>query len=338
MSSQKKILVTGGAGYIGSHAVITLYEKGYTPIIVDNLSNSNISILSNISLITGNSFKFYDVDVRDEKELSNIFLENHIYAVIHFAGLKSVLESIKNPKSYEDNNIIGTKTLLKVMNFHKVGKIIFSSSATVYGLPEKNPLTETHPLKPINPYGRSKLEAELLLKSFCNLSEDFSAISLRYFNPIGAHFSGKIGEFPQKNPNNLMPQLLEVADGIRSCLKVFGNDYNTIDGTGVRDYIHVSDLVDAHLHALDFFDKSIGYNIFNIGTGSGTSVIQLINTFETINNIKVNYSFSPRRAGDSDICYADPSLANNTLGWKCKKTLADMCLDSWRWQKNTHSI
>ena len=335
MNNQKKILVTGGTGYIGSHAVIALHESGFLPIIVDNLSNSNISILKNIKEITGQLFKFYNLDIRNEEKLSEIFLKHKIDAVIHFAGLKSVSESINNPDLYEENNVIGTKTLLKVMSLYRVQKIIFSSSATVYGLPMNIPVNENHPLKPINPYGATKLKAELLLRSYCETSSAFKAIALRYFNPIGAHSSGIIGELPQKNPNNLMPKILDVAVGIKPFLEVFGNDYNTEDGTGVRDYIHVSDLIDAHLSALDFLNKSNGFKAFNIGTGFGTSVLELINVFKSSNHVDLKYKFSQRREGDADACYADPSLANQTLGWRCKKSLTDMCLDSWRWKRNT---
>ncbi len=325
------ILVTGGAGYIGSHTVVELLNKGEDIVIVDNFVNSKPEVLDKIKKITGKDFKFYEVNILDEKNLERVFEENDIESVIHFAGLKSVGESVKKPIEYYHNNITGTLTLLKLMRKYNCKKIVFSSSATVYGNPEKVPITEDCKTGgTTNPYGTTKLFIEKILKDIYIADNEFSISLLRYFNPIGAHESGLIGEDPNDIPNNLMPYITGVASGKFEILSVFGNDYPTKDGTGVRDYIHVVDLAKGHLKALDKVRKETGVQIYNLGTGNGYSVLEIVNAFEKVNNVKVKYKIAPRRAGDIAECYADPSKAQRELGWTAKKTIEDMCRDSWK--------
>jgi len=327
-----RILVTGGAGYIGSHTCVELLSKGHDIVIVDNFSNSKPEVLNRIKEITGKEFRFYKADILDKEGLNKIFQENDINAVIHFAGLKAVGESVKIPIKYYYNNITGTLVLCEVMEKHNVKKMVFSSSATVYGKPESVPIKEDFPLNPANPYGRTKLMIEEILKDIYASDNDWSIALLRYFNPIGAHESGKIGEDPNGVPNNLMPYITQVAIGKREKLNIFGNDYDTHDGTGVRDYIHVVDLAKGHLKALEKIMVSEGIDSYNLGTGTGYSVLDVVCAFEKVTGIKIPYQVTDRRPGDIDKCYADPAKAYNELGWKAEKNLEDMCMDSWNWQ------
>ena len=323
------IKVTGGAGYIGSHTCVELLSKNEELVIVDNFSNSKPEVLEKIKEITKKDFKFYEVDLLDKPSLEKVFQENDIKEVIHFAGLKAVGESVQKPLQYYHNNITGTITLLEVMNKFNCKKIVFSSSATVYGLPKTVPITEDFPLSTTNPYGSTKLFIEQILKDCCVPDKDFSVILLRYFNPIGAHSSGLIGEDPNGIPNNLMPFIARVADGTYPELNVFGNDYETHDGTGVRDYIHVVDLSIGHIKAIEKIRNMKGVEIYNLGTGKGFSVLDLVNTFEKVNNVKVNYKIVGRRAGDIAVCYANCDKALKELGWKCERNIEDMCRDTW---------
>lgn len=321
----RNIFVTGGLGFIGSHTVIELLNQGHNVIIIDNLSNSNLDILEKIKKISNSeNIKFYQGDILDEKLMNIIFIRENIDSVIHFAGLKSVSESVKEPLKYYENNISGTIVLLKTMEKYNVKNLIFSSSATVYGN-NKAPFTEESQtgVNITNPYGRSKYLIEEMLKDL----KDWNIFFLRYFNPIGCHSSGIIGENPNGIPNNLMPYLMRVASGKYPFLSVYGDDYNTMDGTGVRDYIHVVDLAKAHVKALDKFIK--GFTALNLGTGKGTSVLELIHTFESVNNIRIPYKICERREGDIDISLCNPSKANKILDWKAKLTVKDMCKDSW---------
>ena len=326
-----KILVTGGLGFIGSHTCVELLNSNYEVVIVDNLSNSKISVLDNIKKITGKEIIFYKEDVCDYNALDNIFKENNIDAVIHFAGYKAVGESVEKPIMYYDNNLVSTLNLCKVMKQYNCKKLVFSSSATVYGNPEKLPIKEDFNLHTTNPYGTAKLMNEKILEDVYKSDTDFSIIILRYFNSVGAHSSGLIGEDPNGVPNNLMPYIVRVAIGELECLNVFGNDYNTKDGTGVRDYIHVVDLAYGHIKAIEksFKDKGIYY--YNLGTGNGYSVLELINAFEKVNNIKINYKIVGRRLGDIASCYADATKALEELNWKAKYNIEDMCRDSYNY-------
>ncbi len=328
------ILVTGGAGYIGSHTCVLLLEAGYEVVVLDNLSNSSPKSIGRVEKITGKKMKFYECDILDKDGMRKIFSENDIDAVIHFAGLKAVGESVAEPLKYYENNISGTVCLLEVMNEFDVKKMVFSSSATVYGMTDKVPLTEDLPTSANSPYGQTKLMIEQILTDLAVSDKEWSISLLRYFNPVGAHESGNIGENPKGIPNNLMPYITQVASGKLEQLSIFGNDYPTKDGTGVRDYIHVVDLADGHLKALNKINNTKGVMIHNLGTGVGYSVLDLVNAFEEANNLKINYKFAPRRPGDVVICYADPSKAKRELGWEAKKTIVDMCRDSWNWQKN----
>lgn len=328
------ILVTGGAGYIGSHTCIEMQNAGYDVIVVDNLDNSNSESLKRVEKITGKAVKFYKEDVRNKDALRAIFKENNIEAVIHFAGLKAVGESVREPIIYYDNNLISTLVLLEVMNEFNVKKIVFSSSATVYGVATEMPLTEGMPLGAINPYGRTKYFIEEILRDLYVADKDWCVALLRYFNPIGAHESGLIGEDPKGIPNNLMPYISQVAVGKLEKLHVFGNDYNTVDGTGVRDYIHVVDLANGHVKAVDWALKNKGCEAFNLGTGNGTSVLQLRDAFIKANGIDVPYVIDPRRPGDPDEVYANPDKAHSVLGWSAKYGIVEMCKDTWNWQKN----
>lgn len=327
------ILITGGAGYIGSHTCIEMQNAGYEVVVVDNLDNSNEESLKRVEKITGTPVKFYKEDVRDKEALRRIFSENKIEAVIHFAGLKAVGESVREPIMYYDNNLQNTIALLEVMNEFGVKKIVFSSSATVYGVATEMPLTEGMPLGAINPYGRTKYFIEEILRDLYVADKDWCIALLRYFNPIGAHKSGLIGEDPKGIPNNLMPYISQVAVGKLEKLHVFGNDYNTVDGTGVRDYIHVVDLAKGHVKAVDWALKNKGCEAFNLGTGNGTSVLQLRDAFVKASGRDVPYVIDPRRPGDPDEVYADATKAKEVLGWEANLGIEEMCEDTWRWQK-----
>ena len=328
------ILVTGGTGYIGSHTAIELLKNGEDIIIVDNLSNSKIEMCDKIKKLGGKDFKFYKVDLLDKENLEKVFKENDIKEVIHFAGLKAVGESCAKPIEYYHNNITGTLVLLDLMRKYNCKKIVFSSSATVYGDPATVPIKEDFPLFTTNPYGSTKLMIENILRDVYKSDNEWSIILLRYFNPIGAHESGEIGEDPNGIPNNLMPYINYVACNKLDHLNVFGSDYNTPDGTGVRDYIHVVDLALGHLKALEKSRKSNGVEAYNLGTGKGYSVLEIVHAFETANNIKIKYEITDRRPGDIAICYADPTKAKNELNWEAKRDLKQMCEDSWRYTKN----
>lgn len=328
------ILVTGGLGYIGSHTCVELLDAGYDIVVVDNLYNADISVKDRIEKITGKTFKFYENDVCDEAALEKIFSENKIDAVIHFAAYKAVGESVQLPLKYYENNLTSTIKLCKVMKKHNVKAFVFSSSATVYGSPKTLPIREDFPLSTTNPYGSTKLYNEGILKDVSISDKNFSVIILRYFNPIGAHSSGLIGEDPKGIPNNLMPYIVKVAAGELECLNVFGNDYNTHDGTGVRDYIHVVDLAKGHLKAIEKAMEEPGVKYYNLGTGTGYSVLDLVTTYEKVNNVKVPYKIVGRRAGDIDACYADPTKAYKELGWKAELGIEEMCRDSYLYQEN----
>ena len=329
------ILVTGGTGYIGSHTVVELLDKGEKVIIVDNLSNSKECVLDRIEKITGKRPEFIKCDLLDADKLDRVF-DDHpdIDSVIHFAGLKAVGESCSIPLKYYHNNLTGTFNLLSSMISHKVMKIVFSSSATVYGLPKSVPIKEDFPLSTTNPYGETKLMIERILKDCCAANPEMSVCVLRYFNPIGAHESGLIGEDPRGIPNNLLPYISKVAAGKLEHLNVFGNDYDTPDGTGVRDYIHVVDLALAHLKALDYTDRMHGIDYVNVGTGNGYSVLQIVDAFGKVWGSPVKYKIGPRRPGDIAECYADPTKAYEVLGWRAERDLMRMCEDTARWQKN----
>lgn len=326
------ILVTGGAGYIGSHTLIELIANGHQPTVVDNLSNSSPEALKRVEKITGSSIAFHELDVRNEEGLDKIFQENNFDAIIHFAGLKAVGESVQKPLEYYDNNINSTLVLVKVAQKHSVKKIIFSSSATVYGEPSELPLKETSRVGAgiTNPYGQTKYMLEQVLTDVSKANQDFEVTLLRYFNPVGAHESGLIGEDPNGTPNNLLPYVSQVAVGKLDRVGVFGNDYNTVDGTGVRDYIHVVDLAKGHVAALQ--NSKPGTNVYNLCTGTGTSVLQLIDAFSKAAGKEIPYAILDRREGDIDACYASPEKANKELGWFTEKTIEDACEDSWRWQ------
>ncbi len=329
-----QILLTGGAGYIGSHTCVELINAGYDVVIADNLSNSNIEVLNRLKTITGKDVKFYKVDILDRDGLRRVFGENNIQAVIHFAGLKAVGESVQIPLKYYENNISGTVVLCKVMNEFGCKKMVFSSSATVYGVAEKMPLTEDMPLGAINPYGRTKLFIEDILRDLCVSDSEWSVSLLRYFNPIGAHESGLIGEDPKGIPNNLMPYITQVAVGRLPQLSVFGDDYDTVDGTGVRDYIHVVDLARGHVKAVDWVANNLGCDAFNLGTGNGTSVLELVSAFKKTSGVDVPYKIVGRRAGDPAKVYADATKAKNILNWQAEYDIERMCTDGWRWQSN----
>lgn len=326
------ILITGGAGYIGSHAAVELLESGYDIVIVDALDNSNMEAIFRIKELTGKDFPFYQINLLDYRMLSEVFKKHDIDAVMHFAGLKAVGESGKEPLKYYRNNIAGTLYLCEMMKKFNVKKLIFSSSATVYGNPDSLPIDETHPLSPSNPYGRTKMMVEEILKDLAASDSTWKIAVLRYFNPIGAHVSGRLGEDPTGVPNNLMPYITQVAIGKREMLQVFGGDYDTHDGTGVRDYIHVTDLVKGHVKALQFLEAFKGIEVFNLGTGRGYSVLDIISTFSLVTNKDIPYQFAPRREGDVASYYADSTKARTVLGWETRLGLLDMCRDSWNWQ------
>ena len=328
------ILVTGGAGYIGSHTCVELLKSGYEIIIMDNLSNSSVESINRMKEITGKQFEFYKEDLLNREALDTIFKENTIEAVIHFAGFKAVGESVAIPLTYYHNNITSTLLLCDVMREHNVKKMIFSSSATVYGIPKTSPITEGFPLSATNPYGQTKLMIEQIMRDVAFADAEWSIALLRYFNPFGAHESGRIGENPNGIPNNLMPYVTQVAVGKLKELSIFGNDYPTKDGTGVRDYIHVVDLADGHVKALKKVLNTTGVNAYNLGTGTGYSVLDMVEVFEKVSGKKVPYKITERRPGDVAICFADASKAKRELGWEAKRGLEEMCADSWRWQLN----
>ncbi len=332
------ILVTGGAGFIGSHTIVELLNSGKEVVIIDNFSNSQPEVLDNIKKITGKDFKFYELNYLDKEKLEEVFKENKIDAVMNFAGFKAVGESVQKPIEYYTNNISGALVLLDTMKKYNVKKFIFSSSATVYGDPEIIPITEQCKTGgTTNPYGTTKLFIEQILKDIYVSDNSWDICILRYFNPIGAHESGLIGEDPQGIPNNLMPYIAKVAAGKLEQLSVFGNDYPTKDGTGVRDYIHVVDLAKGHIKALEKIEKEgKGIFIYNLGTGTGYSVLDVVNSFEKSTGVKVPYKIAPRRSGDVAMCYADPSKAKEELGWVAEKTLEDMCKDSWNFIKKNN--
>ncbi len=327
----KKILVTGGAGYIGSHTAVELLNAGREIVIIDNFSNSKQDAIQNIKTITGKDFPFYKADVRDKTALSRIFEENEIECAIHFAGLKAVGESVAKPMEYYDNNLISTLVLCEVMAEHNVKKLVFSSSATVYGDPKSVPISEDFPLHTTNPYGTTKLMIEQILRDIHTSDPSWGIVILRYFNPIGANQSGIIGEDPNGIPNNLLPYIAKVAAGELPYLNVFGNDYSTIDGTGVRDYIHVVDLSIGHICAVDKLSDNTGVFTYNLGTGNGYSVLQIVHAFEKASGRKVPYKIVPRRPGDIAECFADSQKAKKELGWEAKYEIDDMCKDAWRY-------
>lgn len=325
------ILVTGGAGYIGSHTCVKLLEAGHELVVLDNLCNSKEEALRRVQALAGKPLTFIQGDIRDEAALNEAF-RHPIEAVIHFAGLKAVGESVAKPLEYYENNVSGTLALLRAMKRHGVNRLVFSSSATVYGNPASTPITEDFPLSATNPYGRSKLIVEDMLRDFAKAEPEWRIALLRYFNPIGAHESGDIGEDPNGIPNNLMPFITQVASGKQACLKVFGNDYPTHDGTGVRDYIHVVDLAVGHVKAVQALHRQPGLLTANLGTGKGYSVLDMVKTFERVNEVAVPHEIVARRPGDIAECWANPAAAERLLGWRAEKGLEEMCRDSWRWQ------
>ena len=328
------VLITGGAGFIGTHTLVELLESGYEAVVFDNFDNSKPEALKRVKQITGKDFKFYEADMLDKVALDKIFDENQIDVVIHFAGLKAVGESVSQPLRYYHNNITGTLNLLESMQAHNVKNIVFSSSATVYGQPKSVPISEDFPLKTFNPYGETKLMIERILSDLANADDEWSITVLRYFNPVGAHSSGLIGEDPKGIPNNLFPYITKVAGGHLPYLNVFGSDYPTHDGTGVRDYIHVVDLALAHLKAIEYTEKLQGIDYINVGTGKGYSVLDIVNNFGDVWGTPIKYRIADRRPGDIAECYADPTKARNVLGWEAERDLRKMCEDSARWQRN----
>ena len=326
-----KVLLTGGAGYIGSHTVVEMCEAGYDVVVVDNFSNSSPRVMDRVCELVGHSVPFYEADVADEAAMDRIFAEHKIDAVVHFAGLKAVGESVQMPLAYYQNNINSTLTLLRSMEKAQVKRLVFSSSATVYGNPERCPITEESPTgKCSNPYGWTKFMIEQILMDYCHANPDMQAILLRYFNPVGAHASGRIGEMPNGRPNNLMPYITQVAVGKLPELSIFGNDYPTHDGTGVRDYIHVVDLARGHVAALGY--TAPGAAVFNLGTGTGYSVLDMVKTFAEVNGVPIPHRIGPRRPGDIAECYAEPAKALAEMGWKAELGIEEMCASSWKWQ------
>lgn len=329
-----KILVTGGAGYIGTHTVVELLNEGHDVVVLDNLYNASEIALERVKQITGKDVKFYEVDLLDKDKVNEVFKKEDIDAVIHFAALKAVGESVEKPLMYYENNITGTLNLCEVMNKHDVKNIVFSSSATVYGSPDVVPITEDAPLSTTNPYGSTKLMMEQILQDLHVADDSWNVVILRYFNPIGAHESGLIGEDPKGIPNNLVPYITQVAVGNLKSLAVFGDDYDTKDGTGVRDYIHVVDLAIGHVDALKKLNPGDGVSIYNLGTGNGYSVLEMVKAFSEVSGKDIPYDIKARRKGDIATVYADASKAKNEIGWTAKRDLKTMCEDSWRWQSN----
>jgi len=329
----KKVLVTGGAGYIGSHTCLALIEAGYEVVVIDNLSNSNLESLRRVEQMSDQFIRFYRGDVTKKADLDRIFQDHEFYAVVHFAGLKSVADSVELPLSYYQQNVFGTLCLMQIMQQYGCNGLVFSSSATVYGEPASLPILESFPTNPQSPYGRSKLFIEQIIQDYCQAEKPASGIILRYFNPVGAHCSGLIGEDPQGVPNNLMPYLCQVASGQRDSLSIFGDDYQTKDGTGVRDYIHVVDLAEAHVKAVDKLASSSGSQCINIGCGKGFSVKQLVQAFEQANGIPIKTSIKPRRDGDIGEYWSDSSHAKSSLDWQAKRDLKQMVTDAWNWQQ-----
>lgn len=326
------ILVTGGAGYIGSHTAVELLNQNYQVTIVDNLSNSSKEAINRVEKITSKTVAFYELDIRDYQRFKKVFAVNKFDAVIHFAGLKAVGESVSRALDYYHNNLVGTLEMLKLMEAFSVKQLVFSSSATVYGDPKIVPILESAPKSATNPYGQTKLMIEQILEDTTKTNQNWQITALRYFNPIGAHESGRIGEDPSGVPNNLLPYISQVAIGRLKELSVFGDDYETVDGTGVRDYIHVVDLAKAHIAALKKPAKANEYTYYNVGTGSGTSVLEMIKAFEQASGKKIPFKIAQRRPGDIAACFADPSLANRQIGWKAEKTILQACQDAWNWQ------
>lgn len=334
-----KILVTGGTGYIGSHTVVELINAGHNPIIVDNLSNSNIGVLEGIKKITGRDVPFYQIDVTDLDALADVFSKNpDVKGIIHFAASKAVGESVKEPLKYYRNNLVGLMNILECMKRFKVGSLVFSSSCTVYGQPDILPVTESAPIKPaLSPYGNTKQICEEIIRDTVASCEGLHAILLRYFNPIGAHPTALIGELPLGVPQNLIPFVTQTAAGIRECLTIFGEDYDTPDGSCIRDYINVTDLAKAHVVSVDRMEngrQNSDVEVFNIGTGRGTSVFEIVNMFEKVTGVKLNYKVGPRREGDIEKVWADASIANNVLGWKAQKTMEETLASAWKWQQS----
>lgn len=332
---KNKILVTGGAGYIGSHTCIALHEAGFEIVIYDNLSNSSKEAINRVSSLIGKPIEFIEGDIRDADSLRKVFTAHQFFGVIHFAGLKAVGESVAKPLLYYSNNVSGTVTLLEVMAEHEVKTLVFSSSATVYGDPETLPIDECSKRSCTNPYGQSKLVVEHILEDLAESDKQWNLITLRYFNPVGAHSSGQIGEDPNDIPNNLMPYISQVAVGKLTTLNIFGNDYPTVDGTGVRDYIHVTDLAKGHVNALQYAAEQstpVGFLPINLGTGKGSSVLELVTAFSQVTGQDIPYQFTARRAGDIASCYASADKAKQLLGWEAIHTITDMCADTWRWQ------
>lgn len=332
-----KIAVTGGAGFIGSHTVVELVKAGFKPVIIDNLYNSNLNVLAGLERITGLKIPFHHIDCNDEKAIFELFESEKFDGVIHFAAYKAVGESVEKPLNYYENNVGSLVVLLKAMKKFEVPSFVFSSSCTVYGQPEQLPVTEDTPRLPAaSPYGNTKSISEDVIRDTVISKQGLKAIALRYFNPIGAHESAEIGELPSGVPSNLVPFLMQTAAGLRASLTVHGNDYDTVDGTCIRDYIHVVDLAKAHVKALELLDKQSEenfYDVFNVGTGNGNTVLELINTFEEVTGVKLNYSIGPRRPGDVEKIYAQADKVNNKMNWKAEKTLAEALSDAWRWQQ-----
>tara|TARA_R110002126_G_scaffold15769_1_gene64253 strand:+ start:156 stop:1187 length:1032 start_codon:yes stop_codon:yes gene_type:complete len=332
---KNKILVTGGAGYIGTHTCIALHQAGYDVVVYDNLSNSSREAVNRVSSLIGQPIEFIEGDIRDAESLKQVFSSHHFFGVIHFAGLKAVGESVAKPLMYYNNNVSGTITLLEVMAEYKVKNLVFSSSATVYGDPETLPIDESSKRSCTNPYGQSKLTVEHILEDLAVSNTSWNLIPLRYFNPVGAHSSGQIGEDPNDIPNNLMPYISQVAVGKLAKLNIFGNDYPTVDGTGVRDFIHVTDLAQGHVAALNYLkdqSSSVGFLPINLGTGKGTSVLELVAAFSKVSEQDIPYQFADRRAGDIASCYASADKAKDLLKWQAELSIAEMCQDTWRWQ------
>lgn len=327
-----KILVTGGTGYIGSHVLVELLQEGNDVIVVDNLSNSSQESLRRVEKITGKSAKFYNVDIQDEEKLEEVFKENNFDSIIHFAALKAVDKSVADPLLYYENNVNGTLKLLKLVKKYKVRNFVYSSSATVYGEPASVPIREDFPIQAVNPYGQTKVMTEQILRDLYAADQAPSIAILRYFNPIGAHKSGLIGEDPNGPPDNLVPYIAQVAVGKRDKLRVFGNDYKTPDGTCIRDYIHVTDLAVGHIKALEKLSRDRGIFTYNLGTGRGSTVMEVLKAFEKACGKKINFEIAPRRPGDITACYADPTLANKELDWKAERGIDEICEDVWRWQ------